>query len=180
MSIWPNPIISEASIVLAQDEDSAGRTGEESQDITVRWVDAGGGLYPTIETKRWALDLDDMAELQELIRDFGKRMDTWNKKQEQRTARQQKSEDRSNPKVVKTQVRAPMPAVPARDEVQIETEPYEPAPYAPAPKVSSTDDIPFLVVDREAALTSDQRTMVEDRLANVLRHKSAKPNGQVL
>jgi streptogramin lyase len=41
---------------FTQEEDSAGRTGYESQQLSVSFVDAGGGPYIVIDTTRWATD----------------------------------------------------------------------------------------------------------------------------
>jgi len=57
-------------IEFSQDEDSDGRTGVDTQSLTVYVADAGGGPYLVIETTRWAID--DLDELADMLRTIQK------------------------------------------------------------------------------------------------------------
>ena len=53
----------------SQQGDNAG--GEDWQDIEIQTQDAGGGIYYTIKTERWAFE--NIKEVADIIKDFEKR-----------------------------------------------------------------------------------------------------------
>lgn len=46
--------------IYEQDEDSAGRTSHDSQQLEIEVTDAGGGPYIVIKTERWALEAESI------------------------------------------------------------------------------------------------------------------------
>ena len=54
------PKITQRTETWSQEEDSAGRTGEDYQDLEISLIDAGGGHYIVLKTERWALNEDEI------------------------------------------------------------------------------------------------------------------------
>ena len=57
----------QASITLEQESDCCS-DDDGGSEITIQTHDGGGGVYLTIETKRWALDPDDFEPFVESMR----------------------------------------------------------------------------------------------------------------
>jgi len=55
------------SITFSQENDSCD-TNDAGQEIVVRSVDAGAGLYAVIETNRWSLDPEDTVWLAAVVK----------------------------------------------------------------------------------------------------------------
>lgn len=61
------------TLVYSQEEDSAGRDGISTQEITVEITDAGAGPYAVISTERWAIGSTD-DEIAEFTREIRRRV----------------------------------------------------------------------------------------------------------
>ena len=57
--------------IYTQEGDSCG--GDNLQEIEISTQDAGGGIYYTIKTERWAIE--NVKELADIIKDFKRRFE---------------------------------------------------------------------------------------------------------
>lgn len=60
-------------VSLMQAEDCAGRVGETAQYLRIRQANGGIGVednYLVIETERWAMDVDEIDNFAQMLKDF--------------------------------------------------------------------------------------------------------------
>jgi hypothetical protein len=60
------PLVQSAKIVYWQDADNCPEDG--GQELVVHTEDGGGGPYIVIATQRWAIDVDEVDNVPELLR----------------------------------------------------------------------------------------------------------------
>lgn len=59
--------LEEADFKFYQENDSCDE-GTNGQELIIKTIDAGGGKYLVLETKRWALDSDEITKFANILR----------------------------------------------------------------------------------------------------------------